>query len=121
MAPFLVEEDVAALYDESIFVHQDGAPLRHRVVGNPRTYMVLDASHPRAMELVTEPLRRLSERGVTFFKLDFLYAGGIPGERAREVTGAEALAYGMTLIREAIGERAVINGCGAPVHSMWGR
>ena len=120
MAPFLVEEEVAALYDEAVFVHQGGAPLRHRVVGNPRTYFVLDATHPSAMDIVTEPLRRLSEQGVTFFKLDFLYAGGLPGARARAVTGAEALHYGMTLIREAIGERAVINGCGAPIHAMWG-
>ena len=26
----------------------------------------------------------------------------------------------MTLIREAVGEDAVINGCGAPIHAIWG-
>ena len=120
MAPFLVDQEIANLYDPTLFVHRDGAPLEHTIIGNPRTYYVLDTSHPDAMSIAVEPLRRLANQGVTFFKLDFLYAAALPGDRAQPITGTEALRYGLSQIRDAIGADATLNGCGAPVHAMLG-
>jgi hypothetical protein len=123
LAPFLVDVDseAAATADPSLFVRgPDGQPIRHQISGNPRTFYILDGTNPDSMAMVTAPMAELAAAGVTYFKLDFLYAGQIAGQRAQAVTGAQALRAGMLAIREAIGPDAVINACGAPVLQMIG-
>ena len=67
MAPFLIERSVAEALEipteHLLREPESGAPIIHRIIGNPRPYHLLDASHPEAMRLVTEPLRSLREAG----------------------------------------------------------
>ena len=118
LAPFLVDvtSAAAASSDPSLFVHgADGMPLVHTTPGIPNSFYVLDGTNPASMAIVTDQIRRLAAGGFTFFKLDFLYAGALAGQRSQPATGAEALRAGLATIREAAGPDAVINACGAPI------
>ena len=59
---------------------------------------------------------RLREIGISFFKLDYLYPAALPARRGDpDVTRAGALRLGLETIREAVGEYALLLGCGAPL------
>lgn len=54
--------------------------------------------------------------GYEFFKLDFLFAGAMPGRRHNpRMTRAEALREGLKAIRESVGDEVYLLGCGAPI------
>jgi len=122
LAPFLVDVTAqTASADPSLFVRgADGMRLVHMSPGVAGRYYVLDGSNPASMAIVTDHIRRLAAGGYTFFKLDFLYAGALAGQRARDVTGTEALRAGLALIRQAAGPDAILNACGAPTLPMLG-
>lgn len=113
------EAELAAL-EESGAGAEALEPLRHRIIGNPRTYYVIDTTHPDALTHTLTQLSALASQGFKLFKLDFLYAAAIPGRRAQEISGTESLRLGLSQIRDAIGEEAWINACGAPVHPVLG-
>jgi alpha-galactosidase len=68
---------------------------------------ILDVTNPSAAEHLTNVFRTLAALGFTYHKVDFLYAGAIPG--------LDAYREGMRLIREAVGPAAIILACGAPI------
>ncbi len=82
---------------------------------------VLDVTHPDAAEHLQEVFRTLTSWGFSYHKVDFLYGGAMPGRRHGDVTPLEAYGLGLNLIREAIGEDAVLLGCGAPLLPSIGR
>jgi len=77
----------------------------------------LDCTHPQVLDWLEETFKRMrQEWGVSFFKIDFLFAAAHPGERHdRSATRAQALRKGVEAIRKAIGKRAFLLGCGAPL------
>ncbi len=75
----------------------------------------LDLTHPGVLDLLAETFTRLVDRGIDYFKLDFLYGGAVPGRRLEDMTGVEAYRSGMSLIREVVGPDALLVGCGAPI------
>ena len=75
----------------------------------------LDLTHPGVLDLLAETFTRLVDRGIDYFKLDFLYGGAVPGRRLEDMTGVEAYRSGMSLIREVVGPDALLVGCGAPL------
>ncbi|HEY5335898.1 MAG TPA: glycoside hydrolase family 36 protein [Mycobacteriales bacterium] len=111
LAPHLVGDDseLAHEHPDWLLPHVDagfnwGSRLR-----------VLDLAHPAARENLGQSLRWLKGLGITYFKLDFLYAGAIPDSR-RDPTGAVAdYRDGLTFIRECVGPESTILGCGAPL------
>ncbi len=118
LAPFLVDVDseLAATIDPAYLVRDaDGDPLVHKFTGSTREFYVLDGSNPDALAPVTEAIADLADAGFTLFKLDFLYAGALPGQRDQPVTGVEAMRAGLAAFRDAAGPDAVINACGAPI------
>lgn len=82
---------------------------------------VLDVTHPAAAEHLVEVMRTLTDWGFSYHKIDFLYAGAMPGRRYADCTPLEAYAEGLRLIRGAIGSDAVLLGCGAPLLPSIGR
>lgn len=76
---------------------------------------VLDVTHPEAAEHLVEVFRTLRDWGFRYHKIDFLYAGALPGRRHQDLTPVEAYRHGVQLIRDAIGDDAVLLGCGAPL------
>ncbi len=75
----------------------------------------LDLTHPGARDYVWSVFRRLREAGYDYFKLDFLYAGALTGQRHADLTGVAAYRSGLELIRDAVGAESYLLGCGAPI------
>jgi alpha-galactosidase len=75
----------------------------------------LDLTHDGAAAYLSSALSRLVELGVDYFKLDFLYAAALDGERADGSRALTAYRRGLTLIREIVGEDAYLLGSGAPI------
>jgi alpha-galactosidase len=117
VAPFL-----AGSKSETARLHPDWL-VRDDATGEPvdaghnwdQDLFALDASHPAARGYLTEVFGRFHRLGIDFFKIDFIYAGAIPGRRHDgSPTAIEAYRSGVELIRAAIGD-AYLLGCGAPI------
>lgn len=76
---------------------------------------VLDVTHPDAAAHLRTTFQTLRAWGFRYHKIDFLYAGAIPGRRHADIAPVEAYRHGLELVREAIGDDAVLLGCGAPL------
>ncbi len=76
----------------------------------------LDVSHPEVQGWLRELFLVFNEEwGLEFFKLDFLYAAALEGQRHDpQTTRAQALRLGLEIIREAVGEKFLL-GCGCPL------
>jgi alpha-galactosidase len=75
----------------------------------------LDVTHPAVADHLRSVFAGFRDIGIDVFKLDFLYAGAIPGRRHGGVSALDAYHAGMALIREAVGPDAYVIGCGAPI------
>ena len=75
----------------------------------------LDLAHPGVRELLDTALRRLLGLGVDYLKLDFLYAGAVPGRRRDDVDAVTAYRSGLGLVRDVVGPDVYLVGCGAPI------
>ena len=75
----------------------------------------LDLTHPGVRELLAGALRGLVGLGVDYLKLDFLYAGAVPGRRREDVDAVAAYRAGLGLVRDAVGPDVYLVGCGAPL------
>jgi alpha-galactosidase len=75
----------------------------------------LDVTHPAARQYLRDCFTALAAAGIDYFKIDFLYAGALPGPRHDGTDPVTAYRSGVALIREAIGPDAYLLGCGAPI------
>ena len=75
----------------------------------------LDLSHPGVRDLLRERLEWLVALGVDYLKLDFLYAGGVPGSRHDGSDPVSAYRSGLSFVREVVGSDVLLLGCGAPL------
>jgi len=78
---------------------------------------VLDLTHPATLAWLREVFHTVvHEWGFRYLKLDFLYAGMMPGVHYDgNVTRAQAYRRALRLIREVAGDDVFILGCGAPL------
>jgi alpha-galactosidase len=109
LAPFLfgVETSLAREHPDWI-VGPAGRNWGQSLVGH-------DLTHPGVQELLVDAVRRLVDLGVDYLKLDFLYAGAVPGRRYADIDGVAAYRAGLALVREAAGPDVYLVGCGAPL------
>ncbi|WP_176697098.1 glycoside hydrolase family 36 protein [Microbacterium sp. 3J1] len=76
----------------------------------------LDLTHPGVRDYLTRVFSGIRDLGIDYVKLDFLYAGAIPGARwDADATPISAYRSGLELIREVLGDEAFLLGCGAPI------
>ena len=73
--------------------------------------LVLDLSREEALAHLRGRLEGLADLGVSYFKLDFLYAGALEGEGS----GIAPYRRAMESIRGTLGTKARIVACGAPL------
>jgi alpha-galactosidase len=92
----------------------DGEPVYAGNVCRQRC-TALDLTHPHAARYLASVLTAMREWGISYFKIDFCYAGAGEGRRHEDVTGVAAYRHGLGLIRDAIGPDAFLLGCGAPI------
>ncbi len=74
----------------------------------------LDTTHPEALAWLATLMRTVRAWGYDYLKLDFLYAGALPGKRYAPVPREAAYRQGLQVIREALGDAYLLT-CGAPI------
>ncbi|WP_276273191.1 glycoside hydrolase family 36 protein [Haloarcula litorea] len=115
LAPFFVQADAALVDDhpEWFVTDADGAFVS---AGERHGEMYgLDCTHPGVEAWLTDTFETIvDDWGFDYLKLDFLYAGALPGQRHDDVTRAEAYQRGLKTIRQAVGRDTFLLGCGAP-------
>ncbi|MEA3309602.1 MAG: glycoside hydrolase family 36 protein [Chloroflexota bacterium] len=82
----------------------------------------LDPTHPEVEQYLHDLISTaVEEWGYDYLKLDFLYAGALPGERHNpHLTRAQAYRHALRIMREAAGENTYLVGCGAPLGASVG-
>jgi alpha-galactosidase len=74
----------------------------------------LDCTNPEVLSFLTELMNTVVSWGFDYIKLDFLYAGGLPGKRFEEMGREAAYRKGLATLREGLGQAFFLT-CGAPV------
>jgi len=115
LAPFMVtlNSALARQHPDWLLRDQQGQPVRAGLSWNGVTY-TLDSSHPEVLEWLDGLIRKVRGWGYAYLKLDFLYAGALPGVRKNDLPREAAYRQAMERIRAAAGD-AYILGCGAPI------
>ncbi|WIB12624.1 glycoside hydrolase family 36 protein [Curtobacterium sp. MCPF17_052] len=78
-------------------------------------YFALDTTRPDVQEHLDAVVRTVVSWGFRYLKLDFLYAGALPGVRHRDVPRERAYREALERIRTAAGPDVYLLGCGAPM------
>jgi len=115
LAPFMVTKLSSIYRDHPDWLLRDehGQPVPVGITWEGVPY-ALDTSHPAVLEWLDKLIRKVRGWGYNYLKLDFLYAGAIPGKRYKDIPREAAYRNAMQVIREAAGD-AYILACGAPV------
>jgi alpha-galactosidase len=109
LAPFMVGAQTMVAHEHPEWLTGDaGRNWGQDMIG-------LDLTHPGVRDYLATSVCRLADVGIDYFKLDFLYAGAVPGSRREDVSAVAAYRSGMALLREAAGAEAYLLGCGAPI------
>jgi len=74
----------------------------------------LDTTHPGTLDWLAALMKKVRGWGYDYAKLDFLYAGALPGKRHVDTPREAAYRNGLKAIREALGEAYFLT-CGAPI------
>lgn len=121
LAPFLVRKDSEFFqrYPEAVLKDESGEPvpvLWNPLWGKGYTYC-LDLTHPRSKEFLTKVFKTITkEWGYPYLKLDFLYAGLMPGHvYDPSLTPQMRYKEALQLIRKVVGKDTFLLGCGAPI------
>jgi hypothetical protein len=124
LAPFLVDPEsrTAATHAHLLLRDATGAPVM--TVRAPRPQLVLDASLPATRAWMSALGRSLGSLGIDALKLDFLYAGALPGQRGGPGSDIAALRAGVAALmrgyRAAAPRGARVLACGAPAAPLVG-
>jgi alpha-galactosidase len=74
----------------------------------------LDATHPDAQVWLANLMKKVRSWGYDYVKLDFLYAGALPGKHHADMPREAAYRCGLKVIRQALGDAYFLT-CGAPI------
>jgi alpha-galactosidase len=74
----------------------------------------LDTTDPAVLDWLAALMKKVRGWGYDYAKLDFLYAGALPGKRHLDIPRETAYRNGLKAIREALGEVYLLT-CGAPI------
>ena len=116
LAPFLAHERSQLYRDHPGWMLRDanGAPVSAGWNWDGRVHAV-DVTHPEALAHVVEVLRTAVGWGFDYLKLDFVYAGALPGVRHTGTERHEAYRRAIRAIRDTVGDDVLLLACGAPV------
>jgi alpha-galactosidase len=74
----------------------------------------LDTTHPAVLDWLSALMKKIRGWGYDYIKLDFLFAGALPGKRAMDMPREAAYRKGLKTIRAALGDAYLLT-CGAPI------
>ncbi len=120
LAPFIAKPNASVVKNHPGWVLKN----RLRLPSNPglvwNTYgRALDVTHPEVLGYVRDVVgTAVREWGFDYLKLDFLYAGALPGVRYDPgITRAQSIYRALKMIRDEVGEDVFLVGCGCPLGS----
>ncbi len=113
LAPFMVTMNSTLAHQHPDWLLRDdrGQLVRAGLNWKGITY-ALDTGHPEVLEWLDALIRKVCNWGYAYLKLDFLYAGALPGKRKNGLPREVAYRQAMQLIRAAAGD-AYLLACGA--------
>ena len=123
LAPFIVHRQSKLMREHPDYILRNSAGMPVNSGFNWNSFTTsLDLSNPDALEYACSVVRKaVKDWGFDYLKLDFLYAAALPGRYCDPtLTRAQILRKGMEAIREAVGLKTFLRGCGAPLGSMIG-
>ena len=115
LAPFMVTK-LSSIFREHrdwLLKDEHGKPVPVGLTWEGVPY-ALDVSHPEVLAWLDKLIRKVRGWGYDYLKLDFLYAGAVPGKRYRDTPREVAYRNALKVMREAAGDAYVL-ACGAPV------
>ena len=74
----------------------------------------LDTTRSEVLEWLSALTQKVRGWGYDYVKLDFLYAGALPGMRHQPIPREQAYRQGLKVMREALGDAYLLT-CGAPI------
>lgn len=80
----------------------------------------LDTTHPEALDWLKKLMQQVRAWGFSYLKLDFLYAGALPGKRYQDMPREAAFRQGLKALREGMGADAYFLVCGSPIFPSLG-
>ncbi len=115
LAPLLVVPSSPVYQDHQDWLLHDE---RNRLVSAGYNWseplFALDTTHPDALTWLAALMKKVRTWGYEYAKLDFLYAGALPGKRAGGLPREAAFRKGLQVIREALGDAYLLT-CGTPI------
>jgi alpha-galactosidase len=113
LAPFMVSlnSTLARQHPDWLLHNEQGQLVKAGLNWNGITY-ALDISHPEVLAWLDALIRKVCDWGYEYLKLDFLYAGALPGKRKNDISREAAYRQAMQIIRSAAGD-AYLLGCAA--------
>jgi alpha-galactosidase len=118
LAPYIVRSDATLLrrHPDWVLRERNGRRVSAGFTWWRWCY-ALDPSHPGVRDHLQELIATAAHTwGYPYLKLDFLFAGALPGRRYDPtLTRAQAFRRGLEEIREAAGDGAFLLGCGCPL------
>jgi alpha-galactosidase len=115
LSPFMVtlNSNLARQHPDWLLRDEQSQPVKAGLCWSGITY-ALDSSHPEVLAWLDALIRKVCNWGYAYLKLDFLYAGALPGKRRNDHPREVAYRQAMKLIRAAAGN-AYILACAALV------
>jgi alpha-galactosidase len=98
-----------------LLVHDDqGRPLTTGYNWGSHYYS-LDTTREEVREHLRETFEQVVSWGFTYLKLDFMYAGAVPGRRSRDLHREAVYRDAVEHIRQVVGDSVYLLGCGVPM------
>ena len=115
IAPFMVTKlsSVYRRHPDWLLRDEYGRPVPVGLTWEGVPY-ALDVTHPEVLKWLDQLIRKVRGWGYDYLKLDFLYAGAMPGKRYQNIPREVAYRNALEVMRKAAGD-AYILACGAPV------
>ncbi len=123
MAPFIVSNGARLLqtHPEFILRRSNGKAVSSGLISD-KFSVALDLSYQPALDYACKVVRTAAQEwGFSYLKLDFLYAGALPGKRFDPYrTRAQVLRCALEEVRNSAGKDTYLLGCGVPLGSALG-
>ncbi len=120
LAPFIAKPGAQLLHDNPEWILRNQWRIPTNAGFTFETFSrAIDVSHPDFLKYLQDLISKIThEWGYDYLKLDFLYAGALPGVRFNDrQTRAQALYQALRAIRQSAGEEVLLLGCGCPLGS----
>jgi alpha-galactosidase len=116
LAPLLVvpSSKVYREHSDWLLRNEQGKPVSAGFNWGEQLY-ALDTTHPAALDWLAALMKQVHAWGFDYLKLDFLYAGALPGKRHVHMPREAAYRHGLSVLREAMGNDTYFLTCGAPI------